>query len=134
MALSQDRKSDVVLIAAAMAVGTFVEAGFLHTGAFAYAAPGPVPALPPVWLVLIWGAFATLLRVSLVWLAPRPLLGAVLGAIGGPLTYAAGAKIGGMTIADPVWWNLGLVGLAWAIAFPLLMRLAAPRAPPPENR
>jgi hypothetical protein len=67
--------------------------------------------------------FATTLNVSLRWLRGRPLLGALLGAVGGPLAYLAGAKLGGIELLEPA-LALSALAAGWALLLPLLQRLA----------
>lgn len=104
-------------------IGLCVEVLLIGTGVARYASGGPLSWAPPAWLLTIWLAFGTLPAVSLSWLERRPILAAVLGAIGGPVAYAGGAALGGMMISPP---DLGLVAIAaaWAVATPLLMLVA----------
>lgn len=81
----------------------------------------------PLWLALLWLVFATGLRHSLAW-AVRPVWrGALLGMVGGPLAYCAGAPLAGVVLP------LGIVGTAlvlaplWALWLPLALRLADSR-------
>jgi hypothetical protein len=57
------------------------------------------------------------------WLRRRNILAAAFGAVGGPLAYIAGQKLGAITFLHPV---LALIALSviWAVAMPLLMALA----------
>jgi hypothetical protein len=53
--------------------------------------------------------------------------GVLLGLIGGPLAYFAGAPLAGVGLP---WGTLGtalVLGPLWAAALPLALRLAAPR-------
>jgi tetrahydromethanopterin S-methyltransferase subunit D len=70
-------------------------------------------------MVMLWVNLATTMNVSMAWLRGRYALGAVFGAIGGPLAYYSGAKLGAMTrLPEP--GGLLWIGVAWAIALPLL--------------
>jgi hypothetical protein len=71
-------------------------------------------------MVMLWVNLGTTLNVSMAWLRGRYALGAVFGAIGGPLAYYSGATLGAMTrLPDPT--GLISIGVTWAIAFPLLL-------------
>ena len=59
------------------------------------------PVVAPYWILSMWVLFATTLNVSLAWLHGRYTLAAVFGAIGGPLSYLAGARLGAVTLAEP---------------------------------
>ena len=115
---------ELKLAIAAGLAGLAAEALLMWTGVARYALPGPFAGLPPAWLVGLWMAFATTLNVSLGWLKPRLMLAAVLGLLVAPVSYYAGERLGGMTLAEPQLQSLAAVGLVWAAAFPLLVVLA----------
>jgi hypothetical protein len=60
-----------------------------------------LPWLAPVWIIAMWAGFATLLHVALRWLLPHRWLAALLGAVGGPLAYYAGMRLGAVNFPDP---------------------------------
>jgi hypothetical protein len=74
-------------------------------------------------MVALWVAFATTLNASMNWLKGRRLLAFVFGAVGGPLAYFAGAKLGGVTFHDPA-MALAALALGWAIITPVLVLIA----------
>lgn len=74
----------------------------------------------PVWMVALWVGFAATLSRSLGWLRGRFVLAGILGALAGPLSYFAGARLGAIELApglQPVLW----IGLEWGVALPLLV-------------
>lgn len=110
------------------ALGFLVDSGFAATGLIRYAAPWPSPMLAPLWIVMIWLAFAMTLRDGLTFLHQRPLLAGLLGATGAPLSYL-GAAQGFGVLEFPMGQAFALVVLAatWFIALPaafVLMRLS----------
>ena len=121
-------QAELRLILAAAALGLVVDSLLLATGWLRYPSglwiAGPYLTLAPYWIVAMWALFATTLNLSLCWLRGRPLLALVLGAVGGPLSYLAGEKLGGIELIEP-YPALAALAVAWAIAMPLLMRLAA---------
>jgi hypothetical protein len=58
------------------------------------------------------------------WMRGRPVLTVLMGAVGGPLSYLAGEKLGAIELTQPV-QALAALAVAWAIAMPLLMWLAS---------
>lgn len=94
-------------------------------GLIDYASGTLIAGLPPHWIVAMWLLFATLPNISLRWLAGRPALAALLGALGGPLAYYAGVALGAAQFSAPPWQPLALLAINWAIAMPLIMMLAA---------
>lgn len=66
----------------------------------------------PLWLVLLWSAFAATLRHSMAWLLEKPLLAALLGGIAAPWSYYAGSLFDVIQLTAPV---LILIAIAWAL-------------------
>ncbi len=87
---------------------------------YAGSAPG---SLAPLWMVALWVNFALTLNGALAPLAQRPGLAALLGALGGPLAYWAGAGLGAMTFLEPL-PALLFLGFGWAMLTPALLVLA----------
>jgi len=85
---------------------------------------GGWPLTPP-WMLALWINFGTLVNGSLSWLRGRYWLGAFLGAWGGPAAYYSGHRVGALTFHPPLIIHLVFLGIAWAIAVPLLFFLAA---------
>jgi hypothetical protein len=48
----------------------------------------------------------------------------IAGGLGGPLAYRAGVPFGALELGANAWASLAVIGLVWAIAFPLLITLA----------
>jgi len=116
------RELQLVLMAAAL--GLVIDSLLLSTGWLAYPSGLWLPGFAPYWIVAMWALFATTLNVSLGWLHGRTALAAALGAVGGPLSYLAGEKLGGIALVNPTAALLAL-GVAWGLAMPGLMRLAS---------
>ncbi len=78
----------------------------------------------PLWLACIWIAFVLSLRHSLAWLAPRPwFVQALIGAIGGTLSYASGARLGAVSFGWPLLPTLVVLAGLWALVTPALFHL-----------
>ncbi|MFR0687869.1 DUF2878 domain-containing protein [Enterobacterales bacterium AE_CKDN230030158-1A_HGKHYDSX7] len=83
--------------------------------------------LAPPWLLLLWPVFASSLNHSLAW-AARPLWrGAILGALGGPPAYLAGARLANIELPLGELATALLLAATWALWLPLMLRLANPR-------
>jgi tetrahydromethanopterin S-methyltransferase subunit D len=119
VALSPDRKAEVILILSAGALGFVIDTGLIVTGIFTpilYLFPYP---FSPPWMVLLWMIFSTAINVSLQKLHGHYLLSAVLGSVGGPAAYYSGAKLGATT-AIPGTSDMLILAVAWAVAVPAL--------------
>lgn len=122
--LSDKPKAELKLYAAAALAGFAFDTGMTSAGFF-FPLPHllPPPFSPP-WLIALWPNLAAMLNVSLAWLRGRYLLAAAFGAVGGPLAYYGGAKLGGV-VAMPGAYDLLALSVGWAAMTPLLVWLAA---------
>lgn len=118
-----DPKAELSLLAIAAGIGLMFDSALAATGWLSYPSGQWHPLLAPYWMVALWVAFATTLNVSMNWLKGRRLLAFVFGAVGGPLAYLAGSKLGGVTFHDPV-MALTALALGWAIITPVLVQTA----------
>lgn len=85
--------------------------------------------LVPPWIVTLWIAVGTMLRTTLGWLAERRLLAVALGAVGGPLSFWSGSRLGAVELPAG-WLTLGALSLEYALVMPVLLRLAYPVGTP----
>lgn len=108
----------------ALVLGLLTDSLLLATGWISYPNGQWIPGLAPYWIIMMWVLFATTLNVSLRWLQGRFWLAAALGAVGGPVSYLAGAKLGAMTLLETTPAIVALA-LAWGLAMPLLAQVAA---------
>jgi hypothetical protein len=124
LALSPDWRPELLLALAAAGTGFVFDSVLVASGAFS-----PIPYVFPVpfsslWMVMLWVNLATTMNVSMGWLSGRYAVAAVFGAIGGPVAYLSGAKLGAMT-SIPDAGGLLAIGIAWAMALPLLCLIAS---------
>ena len=115
---------ELKLIGIAAALGLVADSLLLASGWLYYPSGSWIPGLAPYWIVAMWALFATTLNVSMRWLRASLPLALVFGAVGGPLSYAAGARLGGLEWVSPA-WALGALAVLWAIATPLLVLLSS---------
>jgi hypothetical protein len=123
LAIVRSGRLEAALVLVVAVVGLVAETLVLQLGHVAYTSGQWHPALPPYWLVGLWGLFATSLNVTMRWLRGRVWLTALLGAVAGPAAFSSGVRLGGARFVDP---NAALVTLVieWAVLMPLLMALA----------
>lgn len=122
--LCAGRMAELRLLSIAGLIGLAWDSLVMATGWQRYDGGQLLPLLAPLWVVALWAQFATLLRVSLRWLRGRPALAAMLGAVGGPIAWAAGARLGAVRLVDPV-AALAMQAAGWAVLTPCLVRLGA---------
>lgn len=133
VARSDRRPAELLVLGLATLLGTLVDSLGVALGVVDFPDdPSPRLLLVPLWITGQWLNFATTLRHSLAWLAPRPVLAALLGAVGGPLAYRSSAALGIVRLHPDAGFAYGALALEWALVTPLLLaiarRLGAPAA------
>lgn len=124
LAISARTGMETALLVCALAIGFVFETLMVSLGHVRYASDGhPIAWLAPYWLVALWGLFATTLNVSLRWLRGRWLLATIFGAIGGPLSFAAGVRLGAASFVHRE-SALLVLAIAWGALMPTLMFIA----------
>ena len=116
-------KSELGLVIACGVVGVFFDSLLVAAGWVTYPSGLFSEILAPYWIVTMWMLFGTTLNLSMGWMKGKPILAAVLGAVGGPSSYYAGQKLGGIQFLEFVPAMIALA-VGWAVFMPLLMRLA----------
>jgi hypothetical protein len=117
-------RAELALVASAMLFGFVLDSALVALGVFSpkrVVLPAPLTAL---WLVMLWGSFATILNVSIRRFQGHWVVAGLFGAVGGPVAYYSGARLGALEMGQPVWRSLILLGVGWAVAVPALLWLA----------
>ncbi|MBU3574218.1 DUF2878 domain-containing protein [Polynucleobacter sp. UK-Mo-2m-Kol15] len=111
---------ELKLLLKAALFGVVVDTLISYCGFLSFKNSWPSSYLSPAWMWTLWALVASTINSSLAWLRSRPILGVVLGAIAGPMSYEAGVRMGAGA------WGLNgqisgliLLGLAWGVAIPL---------------
>ena len=125
-----NRRGEILFLLVVALVGTTMDSLLAFFGVVSYR--GGFGTLAPVWITALWLIFGTTLHVSMSWLAGRPGLALILGALSGPITYLGAARLGAVEITDSLrGWVV--LGLAWGFALPFLLWLSTRRTYRPEN-
>ena len=111
------------LVAAALVIGVVWETLLLACGWIEYPTGVVLAGVAPLWIVMLWALFAITLNSSLGWLKGRLLVAAVFGAVGGPLAYWGGVRLGALVFIEPLFAVIALA-VGWAVLTPLLVVLA----------
>lgn len=115
-ALTPCPRDDSKLIALAL-IGIGIDTIHLLIGTFAAS-----QSFFPLWLILLWIMFAISFNHSLLWFTRRSYsLLAVVGAIGGPISYWGGIQSGALTTEQTTPFVLSVLILTWALLFPSLV-------------
>ena len=103
-------------------MGIVIEIILLKSGVISYRGLTASTSFPPLWILALWLAFATLPDGALSWLEGRTILQIIFGAVGGPLSYLAGEKLGAAELHGSFAYAMAVLAFAWAVATPLCFR------------
>jgi hypothetical protein len=121
---SDEPQDEILLLSLAAVIGFAWESLLVYTGIVNYGANGALAGVAPYWIVAMWVLFATTLNVGMSWLRKNLLVASLFGAIGGPMSFLAGEKVGAVSFSDTS-TALVVIGLGWAFLLPLLVRFAS---------
>lgn len=123
LVVAPHRGQEAGLILLSGLLGFLADTAQASLGLYAFTNTSVAPWLCPPWMVALWMLFATTLNSSMRWLAGRFALGAALGALFGPLSYLAGARLGAIELHANTPLTLAAIAFAWACAMPTLLWL-----------
>jgi len=111
------------LILYAVVIGIVLDSLLVMSGWLSYPNGILLDGTAPYWILMLWALFASTLNVSMRWMHDKYWVAAIFGAVGGPLSYLAGARLGAVTFIELQPALLALA-LGWALAMPCLIRLS----------
>jgi len=123
-AMGANKVTEIWILLTAAAFGYAADSLLVLLGFIDFPKYAQLGGPSPLWMVALWVSFAATLRHALRWIEGRYLLGALLGAIGGPLAYRAGEALGAISIPSEL-SGLSAVSVEWMLAMPLLLGVAA---------
>ena len=109
---------DIKIIIASIILGFIIDTLFLN---FDFVIYKNSINYAPLWIIAMWAGFSITLIYTLDSLQNKYFMAALLGLVGGPLSYQAGDSIGSITINHN--YSYIVLAIAWAIAIPLLLSL-----------
>ena len=126
---------DGVLIVVALLLGSVVDSSYAFSGVLIYAAPFPSAQLAPLWILALWVGFALTLNHSLAYLAHRPVVATIAGAVVGPISYwSAGRAFDAVKLGDPLWRSVIALSFGWGMAMLVLSLFARRSGKPMPSR
>ena len=128
LALTRERGLELRLLGVAVLTGLFVETWQLQAGTYQTLSGASATAVPPLWLLALWAQFATTFRYSFRHVLARPVAAMLFGALGGPLAFLAGERLGAVALTTPLWPGLLRLAVGWTAALALFAWVA--RMPP----
>lgn len=130
--LVRDFLREGALLLFSLITGFCVDSFHIWTGVLSFPHGSFHPALPPLWILVLWMQFAMTLHYSLGWLAGRYLIGALLGGVSGALAYWGGVRFGAAYFNDHLVACLLQIGLSWALVLPIFLKAAEKTSVPPS--
>lgn len=134
LSVSSEARSDVILIALAVAVGAVADSLLAHLHLVRYTSPVPTADFAPVWILALWASLALTINHSLAVLQRDLRIAALFGALGAPLSFSIADRAWhAVKLAEPLPMTLFALAALWTVATPLLAgtaRALRRRAPP----
>lgn len=131
---SRRAATDVSLIVIATLIGLIIETLWIWMGILEYTDERPINFVAPLWILVMWAGFALTINHSMAWMKAHPLLPSLLGLISAPLAYFGGMRLGAVIYNQDVLVVSAHIGLAWAIALPILVWCSRARKPSLNNK
>jgi len=123
-AISATSRVDLMLASIAVPLGAVIDTVFIRAGLLSFEMNLPWPGFAPIWTLILWANFALILNNGLQWLQGRYKIAAILGFIGGPLSYLGGIGLGAGELRGAPLTAFLIIGSCWAIVTPLLLMAA----------
>jgi len=118
------RAGQAWLLALAAVIGYAADSALVLSGVLRFPPYASLGWPSSAWMVAMWVAQAATLTGAMSWLRDRYLVSAVFGAVGGPLAYLAGVRLGAAILGPSQRAALIVVAIEWAFAMPLLLWIA----------
>lgn len=117
------RGREMLVIAIAGSIGSLADVVATQMGRMTF--PGGAQAWfgLPIWMWALWFGFPIMLGTTLRWLSSRTWLAVALGAVGGPVSYFAGVRLGALQVAPPVQLGYLWIAVTWAVFTPAALAL-----------
>ena len=117
-------RADFILAMIAVVIGLALDTLYVRAGLIVYEGNLFWSNAAPLWILALWANFALTMNGCLGWLRQRRMLAAALAFVCGPLSYYGGITLGTAQVTGEDWMLYGAIGIAWAVALPLLLFLA----------
>mgnify|MGYP000978026913 CR=1 FL=1 len=116
------KNNDLKLLVFSGFIGFLFDGALQYNGMILYNNPGWNFPLTPLWIVMLWLLFSVTLNHSLAWLRQKIYISILFGALGGPLAYIAGEKLGAITLLSSN--SIIILSIGWAFITPVLLIIA----------
>jgi hypothetical protein len=114
---------EFITLSLAGVVGLIWESALVNANLISYNYGMVFDDVAPLWIIMLWLLFATTFNVSLKWLKTRLLMATIFSAVGAPLAFYAGYRLGALDFTNML-SALMAQAVGYAILVPLLLRFA----------
>ena len=126
MLVFKPRPEETRFIIALGLLGTMLDSIKASVGLIGYAGGYPgADWLAPLWITSLWVGFGATIAHSMAFLAGRPVLAFILGAVFGPVSYLTAAGFGAVWFPRGDWLAMTVVALLWGVSLPVMYWLAS---------
>lgn len=122
---TEHKQGEIKVYLSAIGIGLTVDTILMARNVLDFGEHAVWGAISPPFMIALWLNFATTLNWSMQWMREKYKLGSIFGAIGGPLAYYGGVKLGAATWGMAEFYAFLHIGIAWAFAMPLLLYFQA---------
>jgi len=114
---------EVLLILFTTLIGTIWDSALVALNVIQYPHGIFISGVAPIWIIAVWALFATAFNTTLTYFKHRYVFASLFGAIGAPLSFLAGMRLGALQFPNQT-MALIVIGAGWATMMPMLMKLA----------
>jgi hypothetical protein len=107
-----------------VAIGLLVDGAIARAGFVAFPHTDRFIWDYPLWMLGMWGCFATAFSSSLAWIIKRPVAQVLFGSLGGPMSLFAAQRFGAVAFPNRLDLTLAIVAVEWAIVMLIAARLS----------
>lgn len=123
--LSPNRKSDLRLLLIVTFVGIIADSTLIFFDVLVFKSQDYMP----IWLIILWSAFALTLNYSLNWLIQlNVIIKSALGAVAGTFSYWMGHNLGAVDFTYSTVMSCVLLAISWGLVLPIVCCFAKKRA------
>jgi hypothetical protein len=115
------RSRQAWLLALAGGAGYTADSVLVLSGVLRFPAQAVLGWPSTIWMVALWVLQAAVLGGAMSWLRDRFVLAAALGAVGGPLAYLAGERMGAAVLGPTRTAAVTAIAALWTVAMPVLV-------------
>jgi len=119
--LSRSLDKELLQLSTIAFIGIAADATLSATGVYEFS--GNV--LVPLWLCALWIGFGATLNRSLAFFGKHPAVTVAVGAVGLPLNYWAGQRLGAVNFGYDLVPTLLVLAAVWSIVLPLMFKITA---------